>query len=232
MVVGPPVYGPSELQWRPFPTQEALRLMVRPPYSYSALIAMAIDNSPTKKRTLSQIYTYVADKFPFYKTSPVGWRNSIRHNLSLNDCFKKVARDDHDPGKGSYWTVDPNCDRMFDNGSFRRKRKKKSKGSTGHRTELSEKLDSKNSSKSWRSGSLEDNQENKVKSSPKSSSSLDTSPCLFTSSIMGSRPFGEFLPPKCYFPGLAPHPIGNDSVQLGEANFLPHYMLYNQKAEV
>ncbi|XP_062867967.1 forkhead box protein I3-A [Trichomycterus rosablanca] len=112
--------------WFPFPSQEDLMKMVRPPYSYSALIAMAINGAPNRRLTLSQIYQYVADNFPFYNKSKAGWQNSIRHNLSLNDCFMKVPRDDDDPGKGNYWTLDPNCEKMFDNGNFRRKRKRKS----------------------------------------------------------------------------------------------------------
>lgn len=28
-------------------------------------------------------------------------------------------------GKGNYWTLDPNCEKMFDNGNFRRKRKRR-----------------------------------------------------------------------------------------------------------
>ncbi|XP_074764145.1 forkhead box protein I2 [Athene noctua] len=104
--------------------QEGLR-PTRPPYSYSALIAMAIHSAPGRQRTLSQIYQYVAENFPFYKKSKAGWQNSIRHNLSLNDCFKKVPRGEDDPGKGSYWTLDPNCEKMFDNGNFRRRRKRR-----------------------------------------------------------------------------------------------------------
>ncbi|XP_054889863.1 forkhead box protein I3b [Poeciliopsis prolifica] len=119
--------GPGgELSWFSLPSQEDLMKLVRPPYSYSALIAMAIHGAPDKRLTLSQIYQYVADNFPFYNKSKAGWQNSIRHNLSLNDCFKKVPRDEDDPGKGNYWTLDPNCEKMFDNGNFRRKRKRKS----------------------------------------------------------------------------------------------------------
>ena len=37
------------------PNQADLFKLVRPPYSYSALIAMAIQNAPDKKLTLSQV---------------------------------------------------------------------------------------------------------------------------------------------------------------------------------
>lgn len=97
----------------------------RPPYSYSALIALAIQSNPEKRMTLRQIYTYVTDCFPFYKKCKPGWRNSIRHNLSLNDCFRKVPRNEDDPGKGNYWTLDPQSEKMFDNGNFRRRRRRR-----------------------------------------------------------------------------------------------------------
>ncbi|TDG99115.1 hypothetical protein EPR50_G00208950 [Perca flavescens] len=126
-----PGFGGPDLGWLSIASQEELLKLVRPPYSYSALIAMAIQNAHEKKLTLSQIYQYVADNFPFYKKSKAGWQNSIRHNLSLNDCFKKVPRDEDDPGKGNYWTLDPNCEKMFDNGNFRRKRKRRSDPSSG-----------------------------------------------------------------------------------------------------
>uniref|UniRef100_A0A8C9GF13 Forkhead box I3 n=1 Tax=Piliocolobus tephrosceles TaxID=591936 RepID=A0A8C9GF13_9PRIM len=123
--------GPGELGWLSMASREDLMKMVRPPYSYSALIAMAIQSAPERKLTLSHIYQFVADSFPFYQRSKAGWQNSIRHNLSLNDCFKKVPRDEDDPGKGNYWTLDPNCEKMFDNGNFRRKRKRRSEASNG-----------------------------------------------------------------------------------------------------
>ncbi|XP_068957758.1 forkhead box protein I2 [Petaurus breviceps papuanus] len=115
----------AELTWLSLSNQQELLKIMRPPYSYSALIAMAIENAPDKKLTLSQIYQYVEGTFPFYKKSKAGWQNSIRHNLSLNDCFKKIPRDEDDPGKGNYWTLDPNCEKMFDHGNFRRKRKRR-----------------------------------------------------------------------------------------------------------
>ena len=61
---------------------------------------------------------------PFNSSYFQGWQNSIRHNLSLNECFVKVARDDKKPGKGSYWCLDPDSYNMFDNGSFLRRRKR------------------------------------------------------------------------------------------------------------
>ncbi|KAK9537004.1 hypothetical protein VZT92_006742 [Zoarces viviparus] len=113
------------LPWFSMSTPEEVLRLVRPPYSYSALIAMAIQSAPERRLTLNQIYRYVADNFPFYGRNKAGWQNSIRHNLSLNDCFRKVSRHENDPGKGNYWTLDTKCEKMLDNGNFRRKRKRK-----------------------------------------------------------------------------------------------------------
>ncbi|XP_063770733.1 forkhead box protein E1 [Pseudophryne corroboree] len=96
----------------------------KPPYSYIALIAMAIAHSSDRKLTLGGIYKFITERFPFYRDNSKKWQNSIRHNLTLNDCFIKIPREPGRPGKGNYWALDPNAEDMFDSGSFLRRRKR------------------------------------------------------------------------------------------------------------
>ncbi|XP_023654943.1 forkhead box protein E1 [Paramormyrops kingsleyae] len=96
----------------------------KPPYSYIALISMAIANAPDRRLTLGGIYKFITERFPFYRDNSKKWQNSIRHNLTLNDCFIKIPREPGRPGKGNYWTLDPNAEDMFESGSFLRRRKR------------------------------------------------------------------------------------------------------------
>lgn len=93
---------------------------VKPTHSYIALIAMAILSCPSKKMILGDIYQYISDNFPYYRNKDKSWRNSIRHNLSLNECFIKAGRSEN--GKGNYWAIHPANLEDFANGDFRRRR--------------------------------------------------------------------------------------------------------------
>ena len=92
----------------------------KPSYSYIGLIAMAILSSPDRQLVLSDIYQWILDQYPYFRTRGFGWRNSIRHNLSLNDCFVKSGRSTN--GKGHFWRIHPANLADFMNGDFRRRR--------------------------------------------------------------------------------------------------------------
>ncbi|XP_061110432.1 forkhead box protein N3 isoform X2 [Conger conger] len=80
----------------------------KPPYSFSCLIFMAIEDSPSKRLPVKDIYNWILEHFPYFANAPTGWKNSVRHNLSLNKCFKKVDKDrSQSIGKGSLWCIDP-----------------------------------------------------------------------------------------------------------------------------
>lgn len=96
----------------------------KPPYSYISLTAMAIWSSPEKMLPLSDIYRFITDRFPYYRRNTQRWQNSLRHNLSFNDCFIKIPRRPDRPGKGAYWALHPAAFDMFENGSLLRRRKR------------------------------------------------------------------------------------------------------------
>eukprot|EP00117_Sycon_ciliatum_P038411 scpid29274/ scgid28548/ Forkhead box protein I2 len=107
-----------------FQPEEGQPKDAKPPFSYVAMIAMAILQSPQKRLSLKEIYAYVGERFPYYgqAKNKGKWQNSIRHNLSLNNCFFQDSVSDP---RQRYWMVDPSCEKMFENGNFKRRKRMK-----------------------------------------------------------------------------------------------------------
>ncbi|CAG9807606.1 unnamed protein product [Chironomus riparius] len=105
----------SFFQSRVFQSEEP-----KPQHSYIGLIAMAILSTADQKLVLSDIYQHILDNYPYFRSRGPGWRNSIRHNLSLNDCFVKAGRSAN--GKGHYWAIHPANLDDFKKGDFRRRK--------------------------------------------------------------------------------------------------------------
>ncbi|XP_049422799.1 forkhead box protein M1-like [Epinephelus fuscoguttatus] len=83
----------------------------RPPYSYKAMIQFAINSRKTGRVTLKEIYMWIEDHFPYFReVAKPGWKNSIRHNLSLHDMFIRETSPD---GKISFWTIRPEANRCL-----------------------------------------------------------------------------------------------------------------------
>ncbi|KAK4106406.1 hypothetical protein N658DRAFT_512250 [Parathielavia hyrcaniae] len=81
---------------------------IKPQFSYAQMITQAIMNTPDQKLNLAGIYSYIQTRYAYYRHQPAsGWQNSIRHNLSLNKAFEKIARSTDEPGKGMKWQLVP-----------------------------------------------------------------------------------------------------------------------------
>ena len=92
----------------------------KPTQSYIGLIGKAILSSPQQKLVLGDIYSYILTNYPYFRNKGPGWRNSIRHNLSLNDCFVKMGRPPN--GKGHFWAINPINYDDFSRGEYKKKR--------------------------------------------------------------------------------------------------------------
>ncbi|XP_067011580.2 forkhead box protein N3 [Anabrus simplex] len=76
-----------------------------PPFSFTCLNFMAIEDSPNRALSVKGIYDWILQHFPYFKNAPAGWKNSVRHKLSINKCFRKVEKAPN-LGKGCLWMVD------------------------------------------------------------------------------------------------------------------------------
>ena len=87
--------------------------------SYTCMIGQAILSSKDRKFTLGEIYEYIEKAFPSIEEKVKGWKNCVRHNLSLNECFIKVGPSNH--GRGNNWTIHPSYLDSFLRGQFRKR---------------------------------------------------------------------------------------------------------------
>ena len=94
----------------------------RPNASYVAMISQAILTSPEEELTLSDIYQWIENNYTFFKNKTDGkWKNSVRHALSLHDCFIKHWRPNH--AKGHFWAINPIYKANFLKGDYRKLKK-------------------------------------------------------------------------------------------------------------
>ncbi|EGD81601.1 forkhead box J3 [Salpingoeca rosetta] len=79
----------------------------KPPLSFPCIIGMAMLDSEERQLAVGDLYRNICARFPYFNTAKKGWKNSIRHNLSLNKFFLKVERASSDDGKGNLWGLKP-----------------------------------------------------------------------------------------------------------------------------
>ena len=95
----------------------------KPIESYIQMIATVILESCDKRLLLSQIYEKIHEHWQKFDMEGSTWKNSVRHNLSTNECFRKNGR--APTGRGYYWSIHPACIVMFKRGDFRRREAKR-----------------------------------------------------------------------------------------------------------
>ncbi|KAL1925571.1 uncharacterized protein VTP21DRAFT_454 [Calcarisporiella thermophila] len=77
----------------------------RPSLSYATMITSAIESSPQKRMTVSEIYEWILTHYKYFRTAKCTWKNSVRHNLTTKRIFVRDARPTTESGKGGYWTI-------------------------------------------------------------------------------------------------------------------------------
>lgn len=95
--------------------------------SYTAMIAQAILSKSAQRCALSEIYEFMERRFPPLSEKGNGWRNCVRHTLSLSDCFMKLHRPEN--GRSCHWAVHPTYLPRFLRGDFRKRRQSRARRS-------------------------------------------------------------------------------------------------------
>ena len=96
--------------------------------SYTSMIAQAILSKSSQRSALSEIYEFMERRFPSLSEKGNGWRNCVRHTLSLSDCFMKLHRPEN--GRSCHWAIHPTYLPRFLRGDFRKRRQSRARRST------------------------------------------------------------------------------------------------------
>ncbi|GMS83424.1 hypothetical protein PENTCL1PPCAC_5599, partial [Pristionchus entomophagus] len=99
--------GPDIQNYKKAYHQKVDSLEKRLSVSYSNLVALALKSSATGQLYVNEIYSFICEHFPYYRTANPGWKNSVRHILSCSGTFHKIeVRHGHYLGK-SVWSIRP-----------------------------------------------------------------------------------------------------------------------------
>ncbi|XP_077162748.1 forkhead box protein R1 isoform X2 [Paroedura picta] len=79
------------LRWRGRKPKRAAGGWPHPPLNYCLLISLALSSSAGGSLAVQEIYQFTRHHFPFFRTAPEGWKNTIRHNLCFSSSFQKTA---------------------------------------------------------------------------------------------------------------------------------------------
>ncbi|VVC24572.1 Fork head domain conserved site 2,Fork head domain,Winged helix-turn-helix DNA-binding domain [Cinara cedri] len=72
----------------------------KPGYTYTEMIHQALMEK--KELPVAEIYQWISNHFPYFREDDERWKNSVRHNLSINPNFRKGRKSQ---GAGHYWRL-------------------------------------------------------------------------------------------------------------------------------
>ena len=104
----PPTSQVNEATMQNPPTQARTISSAKPNSTYTDLITLALKDK--EALTVSGIYQWISENYPYFKAEDDRWKNSVRHNLSMNPHFRKGTKSKQ--GAGHVWV-------LADEGSWR-----------------------------------------------------------------------------------------------------------------
>ena len=89
----------------------------KPKVTLTKLIGLALLEAPGFELSVSGIYAWIEDNYPYYKYTKTGWKNSIRHAMSLHEAFEPYKTGSY--SRGNYWHLREWYQKRFRDGDFR-----------------------------------------------------------------------------------------------------------------